>query len=327
MSTVSSTTNTAPSLAEDRWELKSVGQQDPLSAWREAQARVYVPFEVQSDSGPDEPFDVRIARWRVGVVSVVDFECGRARGHRGRREIAATDGDTVGILLMRRGRLGVTLDGESLLVGPGDAVMWDSVREGSWMALTPIAKRTLVLPRALLRAAFPCLELVLSRRLAGHTPAMRLLSSYVDALVGLGATLTGVAASAAADGAVALARGALVGEVPAVPDLRTALAFEVPAYIDAHLGDPGLSPASIARAHAVSVRTLYEAFEGTGETPGALIRRRRLERCHAELMQRGSGTITEIAVRWGFRDSSAFSRAFRQQFGASPREVRAAALA
>jgi AraC-like DNA-binding protein len=75
----------------------------------------------------------------------------------------------------------------------------------------------------------------------------------------------------------------------------------------------------------VSVRTLYEAFEGTGETPSALIRRRRLERCHAELSQEGGESITEIASRWGFRDSSTFSRAFREQFGVAPRDVRATA--
>jgi AraC-like DNA-binding protein len=305
--------------------LKLDPRPDRLGAWREAQSRVFIPFDVQAAGESKEPFDVRIARRRIGPISIIDFECGRAHGQRGKRQIAATEEDTVGILLMRRGRLGLTLDGRSLLVGPGDAVIWDSVREGSWVSLTPIAKRTLVLPRDVMRSAFPRLERVLSQPLSARTGAMQLLNGYVDNLVRVGAGLTGTAASAAVDGAVALARGALAGELPPMPDLRTALVLEVPRYIDAHLADPGLSPASIARAHAVSVRTLYEAFEGTGETPSALIRRRRLERCHEELSQEGGESITEIASRWGFRDSSTFSRAFREQFGVAPREVRATA--
>jgi len=36
--------------------------------------------------------------------------------------------------------------------------------------------------------------------------------------------------------------------------------------------------------------------------------------------------VTEIAFRWGFKDSAHFSRAFKREFGISPSEVRRVAL-
>jgi AraC-like DNA-binding protein len=36
--------------------------------------------------------------------------------------------------------------------------------------------------------------------------------------------------------------------------------------------------------------------------------------------------VTEIAFRWGFKDSAHFSRSFKREFGISPSEVRRNAL-
>jgi AraC-like DNA-binding protein len=61
---------------------------------------------------------------------------------------------------------------------------------------------------------------------------------------------------------------------------------------------------------------------------GTHIRRRRLERCRAELADplHAGERVTEIALRWGFNDMPHFSRVFRAAFGASPRDYRSARL-
>ena len=57
----------------------------------------------------------------------------------------------------------------------------------------------------------------------------------------------------------------------------------------------------------------------------AYIQGRRLDRCFDELLPRRRPYIgiAELAYRYGFSSESAFSRAFRLRFGASPSEVRA----
>ncbi len=95
-------------------------------------------------------------------------------------------------------------------------------------------------------------------------------------------------------------------------------------YIDAHLRDPALNTARIARAHYLSVRYVQHLFQHEGLTVSGYIRDRRLDRCRADLRdpQQAFRTVREIAQEWGFLDATHFSRVFRARFGAAPRDVR-----
>jgi AraC-like DNA-binding protein len=88
--------------------------------------------------------------------------------------------------------------------------------------------------------------------------------------------------------------------------------------------DPDLSPATIAAQLNISLRQLYRAFNGT-ESPAARIRRRRLERAAEILAARsGPGQVERVALECGFASAEYFSRAFRREFGLSPRAYRSA---
>ena len=108
-------------------------------------------------------------------------------------------------------------------------------------------------------------------------------------------------------------------------DPRQQLMSRIQAFVDAHLSDPALSPAVIARAHYVSLRQLHALFAEHGSTVAATIREQRLARCRADLIDPllVHRTISEIAARWGFTDSAHFSRTFKQRFGLTPRDLRA----
>lgn len=93
-------------------------------------------------------------------------------------------------------------------------------------------------------------------------------------------------------------------------------------YIELNLGDGGLTPFKVAAAHGVSLRYLHLVFAEQDTSIGRWVRQRRLSHCHRELSQAGrGGNITEVALRWGFNDMAHFSRAFRAQYGTSPRIV------
>ncbi|MDC0772246.1 helix-turn-helix domain-containing protein [Streptomyces sp. HD] len=115
--------------------------------------------------------------------------------------------------------------------------------------------------------------------------------------------------------------------LPAETRQATLLA-RVNAFIDHHLADPELRPQAIAAHHHISVRTLHQLFRSEPESVGATIRRRRLERCRADLTAPGPPrpSIGAIALRWGFRHPADFSRAFRNAYGVPPSEVRADAV-
>jgi len=44
---------------------------------------------------------------------------------------------------------------------------------------------------------------------------------------------------------------------------------------------------------------------------------------YRDLTRGNSATVAEVAERWGFSDLSSFSRAFRQEFGVTAKDVRA----
>ncbi|GAA2977763.1 hypothetical protein GCM10010519_10910 [Streptomyces lactacystinicus] len=89
-----------------------------------------------------------------------------------------------------------------------------------------------------------------------------------------------------------------------------------------NLYDPDLSPAGIAAANFMSVRFLHKLFQPEGVTVGGWIRAQRLERCRRDLLRPMAGElgVAGIARRWGFVNSSHFSRAFRAAYGMTPRD-------
>ncbi|MDT4901142.1 MAG: hypothetical protein QOJ78_2072 [Pseudonocardiales bacterium] len=96
------------------------------------------------------------------------------------------------------------------------------------------------------------------------------------------------------------------------------------AIIYEQAADPNLTPATIAAQLNISLRQLYRAFNGT-ESPAARIRRRRLERAAEILAARsGPGHVERVALACGFASAEYFSRAFRREFGLSPRAYRSA---
>ncbi|MBO0814418.1 MAG: helix-turn-helix domain-containing protein [Actinobacteria bacterium] len=108
---------------------------------------------------------------------------------------------------------------------------------------------------------------------------------------------------------------------------RHALLTTVQAFIHRHLGDPGLSPAMIAAAHHISLRSLQQLFHDEGLTVAGWIRGRRLERCRRDLSDPALAPrpVAAIAARWGFSSAGDFSRTFRAVHGLPPAEYRRSA--
>ena len=92
-------------------------------------------------------------------------------------------------------------------------------------------------------------------------------------------------------------------------------------FIYDHIDQP-IELADIAKSVGISVSTLKRLFiEATNQSPGAFIRRIRLEFSFRSLQSR-KDSILEVALSSGFEDQSAFARRFKETFGYPPREAR-----
>lgn len=107
----------------------------------------------------------------------------------------------------------------------------------------------------------------------------------------------------------------LEDEDPLVAKART--------FVAEHLFEP-FTMAELARACHASESTLLRAFRrGTGETPAAYLRNRRLDEAF-QLLKSGRYTASEVALRVGYGQLSAFTAAFRRRFEVPPSDVRRA---
>ena len=96
--------------------------------------------------------------------------------------------------------------------------------------------------------------------------------------------------------------------------------------VQQHLRSPALEPGNLGRMVRMSRSNLYRLFEDTGGI-ARYIQRQRLLEAHAILADAASTQkASAIAEDLCFADVSSFRRAFRREFGYTPREARHAAM-
>jgi AraC-like DNA-binding protein len=105
---------------------------------------------------------------------------------------------------------------------------------------------------------------------------------------------------------------------------RAAHLHRVCQTIETLLADPDLTLDKVANADGISPRSLQKLFASAGQSFSTYLRIRRLERCRLDLSSPmfAGLSISEICFRWGFNGSAHFSRAFKDRYGAAPRDYR-----
>jgi AraC-like DNA-binding protein len=236
---------------------------------------------------------------------------------RNARGIAALDPEQFLVATAVHGTQRIEQGERSAEFAPGELSSWDSSHPFSVTHMNAFDLLLMVVPRALLGPRRDAICAQTAGRLDGSL-AGPFFTQVWNALEG-----DGVASQDdVAEAIIALVRAL---HPAAHEDVRLpggALLPQIKAYIDAHLGDLGLGPERIARAHFISTRYLHKLFEGEGVSDW--VRRRRLEMCRRDLLAT-QDPISQIASRWGLVNPAHFSRVFRATYGLTPSELRALA--
>ena len=274
-------------------------------------------------------FRARIASTRLGDLQIA--EVGSVPQRMTVHEPSRECGYVVSINLAGGAR--VEQHGASLVLAPGDFVIFRLDRPHRIEFGDDWDQRVLTVPADLAEAAFPALVELAPLHVAGHDALAGIATRFLREVAERASDLPVDAAQELGAQALALFAAAAryrVDPADLAPSVDRALRLQrVKQFIDRTLALPELTPSRIAAGSGLSERSLHRLFQGTGTSVVAYVRERRLEKCAAALrdpFQRGR-SVAEIGYAWGFTSPSAFSRAFLERYGSSPRAYRNAFLA
>ncbi|GAA4705090.1 helix-turn-helix domain-containing protein [Streptomyces youssoufiensis] len=306
-----------------------------FDAWRELSGKAVLRTLMDSDRAAD--FRATLRAGGLGPVQVSAMTYQSLRSRRTPALIRAADPELYQLALVRGGRQCITWRDRELALGHGELLFYDSshpftaeIRTGEVAASSVVVQ----VPRELLPMDRDRADGLLGTRVPPDDPVGVLLRQFIDAVARpAGAGLAPYTATDA--GRLGLVLTDLLtallsrqyerrpGAAVAASGRGTQLLC-VQAFIERHLGDADLSPAAVAAAHHVSLRSLHRLFEPVGLGVAGWIRARRLDRCRRDLADPALSrrTVRAIGATWGFPRPADFNRAFRAAYGLSPGEYR-----
>ncbi|CAM5269659.1 helix-turn-helix domain-containing protein [Streptomyces fumanus] len=309
---------------------EAVPEHRGTACWHDAVSDTFAAAEVSVPRGEGEG---TLSTSRLGRVRAATVRGGRMRLRWPAARPDAPHGDRPLVVVTPVEGLLVVDQGEgSTHLVPGATGFCDLARPTRIDFLRGYHVKCLVVPRRLLGLAEGDLRRLTTAPALPGTPSGALLRPLLTQMVDTAPALARGTGEALVRHVVdlisVLAQERLHDGAADVPDTARDLLARIREHIDRHLGDPDLTPESIARAHRISVRYLHRLFEHEDTTVSRWVRRRRLQECRRELARRQAAgrTVSAVARQWGFTSPAHFSRAFRAMYGMSPAEWRRSAL-
>jgi AraC-like DNA-binding protein len=311
---------------QECWSTHAVRPDRQFDYWCAFVNRAFLRWSILGGSYERFPAYIREGRYDGCRLSNLTSAQGGVRGVRGGSEIAADEDALYNLLYIAEGTQQLTIDGRDIDLPRNHFILWDTTRPMRFVTGSELRQVTLAIPHSRLQRALPAAADHIGKPVLAQTGLSRLFVEHLLALDACFGELSCEVAPRILDTTIDLL-GATLDAVyaPAEGAHSSVRLRQIHTYIERNLDDPRLNPAVIALAHGITVRHLHRVFARTGWTVGNWIQHRRLEHCRQALaVGAGSGgSITAIALRWGFSDASTFSKAFKRAFGMTPRAFRA----
>lgn len=284
----------------------------------------FVPLKISAD---EETFVGRLAHTEVYGVSFTDVRATAQLVERTPELVAASPVPYFKISLQMEGHGIHRQHGREVDLQPGDLAIYDTTAPYELEFTGPFRVLVMMLPHSRLQVPADTARDITAVRLDGSIGLGRVVSPFLATLGANLDELQGPAGVQLVQNAVQLLNTLLESEFQlarVAVDPRKAALERIRDEIDRRLGDPDLTPSSIAEHEYISLRHLHSLFHDEGETVASYIRSRRLERIYIDLADPAQLDlpVAAIGARWGFGNAAHFSRTFKSVYGESPSDVR-----
>lgn len=301
---------------------------DRLSLWYDVARTIYVQHHAQLDHG--QAFSASITASSLANISASILQCDPIRFIRTTRHVEA---DSDGQLFIGRQQFGRCLwrqEGREAITATGDLAIMNAQKPYEISYLDPGAVLFLKVPLRDFEQRVGPIAGLTAITVSGSSELGGLASGFLDLLPSRLPIADEPAAARIADHALDLFAMALLATTtqnrPKLSSPREVALASLKAAIDNNLSESHLSSTDIATAAGISVRYASLLLAEHGTSISRYILDRRLEQCRRLLADPSQShrSITEIALSWGFSDPSHFGRRFKQAYGVSPSDYRAA---
>jgi AraC-like DNA-binding protein len=308
------------------------GTAHDLAAWHALLTGDAPPFQRIEAAREDTGFTGRLRRVVLDQVSVnlIEIEAAEHTITRSVEHIKTLAEPFYSVLFQVAGVSVFRQGGLDSALSPGDWVVTTSTDPYSWEFRGDFTTFAIRFPQSFVDLPEAMLRPVIGRTLAAGEGFGRRLAPFVTSVVTSDGLLRGPVGGRVARNLIDLFATAMYEAVRGeTADRSVPLFLTLTEYIARHLGEPGLETSAIARANHISARYVQAIFAAQGSTVTGWIRARRLSGCRRDLADPALAEVPigDVAARWGYRDQAYFSRLFRREYGESPREWRARALA
>jgi AraC-like DNA-binding protein len=295
------------------------------AAWlREVICREYANVEVTSPTPMVLSQDLTIYPWDKLRLSIINSS---AIGLERSREPRLSSQDAYFAVVLLAGGYVLEQGRKEVRLQPGDLTIYDATKTHRIHCPGDFAKLIVSIPRPLFRERIAGLEYCTALRIPGTEGVGAMVSNFIRSAGRHAPELAPHEFAALSDHALDLLTLAVGSVRPARFSLsrsRVGAMCRVKALIEEGLADFGLTPDVVARRAGLSARYINELFNDEGTSLMRYVWKRRLENCRKDMWdpRRAGDQLSNIAFRWGFSDTSHFSRAFKHEFGCSPRADR-----
>jgi AraC-like DNA-binding protein len=295
-----------------------------IEFWNDTATASFTPLV--SDPVDPRNFCGRLSRTRLGDMSVAEVYSDAQTVRHSRVHVARSRVAMFFVHLMLEGESVSRQDGREAWLRPGDFTLCDTTRAYEILFKNPNRMFVVGIPETLLRRHIASPESVVAVPMPGHSGLSGLAAHFLrDLWLRCREDLDPSVAPRITRAILDLLASAYTS-LPEAQSDRSSLAMahrlRIVNFIEAHLGDPDLTPMRVAEACKMTPRYLHHLFSHESETVARYILRRRLEECSRALTAEINRTVTAIAFDYGFNSPTHFGRVFRARFGATPREYR-----
>lgn len=236
------------------------------------------------------------------------------------------------VSLHKKGPAVVSQGGRESRIEPGDAFVIDPSRP-FYIETGEIETQSVYVNAAALRNLAPELDMATARAIRCDSGVAALFRATAQEVFALAGSLSDEVADDISDALLHLLAPVIRSCVKPSERCPTRLAAmhrqRIVRFVRENLWNSELDGNAIAKAVNLSSRHVYQLFDADDKPLMRWVWTERLARCRRDLEQAAlkSRSIGEIAFQWGFSNVSHFSRAFKAEFGLTPREYRQQAQA